>query len=343
MTIFDLIKSQELTAYWDDLAQDRDPYMGEELFPNEKKLGLDLKWIKGSKGLPIVLKTSAFDVKAIPRDRVGFDKMASSMPFFKESTGIDEELRQQLNMVLETGNAAYIDAVVNKVFDDEVRLLEGASAARERMRMMALTTGVVALAANGQSFYYDYDVTHKSTVIVSWATVATATPIDDIRVALDEVEDDTGVRPTRAMCTRKTWGYLLKNNVIKNNVYVLTNGIGTLNDARLKSYIMDELELEVVINDKRYIDETGATQKYCPDDTFVMFPSGKLGSTWFGTTPEESDLMSSNVANVSITDTGVAVTTIQNSDPVGVDTKVTMICLPSFEAANHVYILDVAV
>ena len=29
-----------------------------------------------------------------------------------------------------------------------------------------------------------------------------------------------------------------------------------MNDARLKTYLMDELELEVVINDKRYKDET---------------------------------------------------------------------------------------
>ena len=39
-----------------------------------------------------------------------------------------------------------------------------------------------------------------------------------------------------------------------------------------------------------------------------MYPDGNLGKTWFGTTPEESDLMASAVANVRITDTGVAVT-----------------------------------
>ena len=65
-----------------------------------------------------------------------------------------------------------------------------------------------------------------------------------------------------------------------------------------------------------------------------------LGKTWFGTTPAESDLMSGSVANVSITDTGVAVTTVQKADPVQVETIVSMICLPSFEAADQVYILD---
>ena len=71
-----------------------------------------------------------------------------------------------------------------------------------------------------------------------------------------------------------------------------------------------------------------------------MFPSGTLGTSWFGTTPEQSDLMTGNAANVTITDTGVAVTTTKETDPVNVDTKVSMIFLPSFEAADQVYILD---
>ena len=77
-----------------------------------------------------------------------------------------------------------------------------------------------------------------------------------------------------------------------------------------------------------------------PDDTFVLFPSGSIGNTWFGTTPAESDLMGGSAANVSVTDTGVAVTTAQKVDPVQVETIVSQICLPSFEAADQVYIMD---
>ena len=51
--------------------------------------------------------------------------------------------------------------------------------------------------------------------------------------------------------------------------------------------------------------------------------------------------MSGTADNVAITDTGVAVTTMKKSDPVNVETKVTMICLPSFETADSVFLLDV--
>ncbi len=343
MTIFDLVKAPELTSYWEEHRQDMPPYLGEELFPADKKLGLKLDWIKGANGLPVVLKPSAFDVGAVPRPRIGFDKLSAEMPFFKESTYIDEELRQQLNMVMETGNQAYIDAVMNRVFADEMHLLEGARARREQMRMMALTTGAIAITANGQAYNYDYGIPegHKSEVTTSWSTT-TSDPIEDMRKAMDKIEDDTGVRPTRGVCTRKTWGYLRVNEKIIKSIFVLSNGqVSALSDARLSQYLMDELGLELIVYGKRYKNDAGTATQFVPDDTVVLFPEGTLGNTWFGTTPEESDLMGTGAANVSITDTGVAVTTVQKTDPVNVETKVTMICLPSFESADSVYILDV--
>lgn len=340
MTIFDIMQSNELAAYWNELTADEAPYPGEELFPDNKKRGLSLKWIKGSKGLPVVLKTSAFDVHAIPRPRIGFEKLMADMPYFKESTYIDEELRQELHMVLETGNQAYIDSVMNKVFDDETRLLRGARATRERMRMMALTTGVVSMANNGQNFSFDYGVTHKGNAAVAWSDHSGSDPIEDIRKAKEEVQDDTGAVITRAMCDGKTWRNLRNNDNIKKAIFVLSGGVGTLSDNKLREYLMDELDIDVVVNDKRYVDENGTATKFMPDDTFVMFPDGDLGYTWMGTTPAESDLMTGSAANVSIVDTGVAITTVQKVDPVNVETIVSMICLPSFEAADQVYILD---
>lgn len=341
MTIFDLMVSSELVAYWETLVKDEAPYPCEELFPDDKKRGISLKWLKGAKGLPIVLKTSAFDVHAIPRPRIGFEKLAADMPYFKESTYIDEELRQELNMVLETNNQAYIDSVMDKIFDDETRLLRGARASRERMRMMALTTGVVSMAANGQLFTFDYGVTHKGNAAVDWSDHANSDPIEDIRIAKEAIEDETGATITRAMCDGKTWRHLRNNERIKKSIFVLTNGVGDLTDQRLRDFIAEQLDgLEIHVNKKRYKDENEQTLPFMPEDTFVMFPDGALGKTWFGTTPAESDLMAGNAANVTITDTGVAVTTTQHVDPVQVETIVSMICLPSFECADQVYILD---
>lgn len=341
-TIFDFVNANETVSYWETLSKDRPPYLGETLFPSQKKLGLDLKWIKGSAGLPVVLTPSAFDAAAKPRPRIGMDRLSTSMPFFKESMFIDEELRQQLNMVMETGNQAYIDAILNRIFNDNVVLLEGARARREQMRMMALTTGAITISANGQDYTYDYGMPadHKANAAASWDT-PTSDIGADILKGMDKIEDDTGVRPTRAVCDRQTWGYMLKNEIFKKSIYVLSQGQATLTDNVLKQHLMEAFDLEVLVYSKRYNNDAGKATKFIPDDTFVMFPSGNLGTSWFGTTPEESDLMGKSVANVAITDVGVAVTSIPKADPVNVETKVTQICMPSFEAADQVYVLDV--
>lgn len=342
MTIYDLITSPEIAAYWELKTQDRPPFLGEELFPNQKKLGLNLSWLKGSNGLSVVLKPSAFDAVAIPRPRIGFEKLSTEMPFFKESKYIDEELRQELNKVLDSNNQLYIDTIVRRIFDDEAELLEGAEVQRERMRMMMLTTGTISVEGNGQAYDYDYGMPedHSVNATVAWSN-PDATIIADIRKGIDKIVEDTGVTVTRALCSSKVFGYFRINKELKGTLLALSDGTGYLSDAKIKQYFKDELDIEIVTYDKKYRDEKETAQRFVSDDVFVMFPDGQLGNTWFGTTPEESDLMASEVANVTIVDTGVAVTTIEKADPVNVETKVTMICLPDFPTADQVYIIDV--
>lgn len=340
MTIFDLMTSQNIVAYWETLSNNRAPFYFESFFPADKKLGLDLSYIKGSSGLPVVLNVSAFDVKAVPRNRIGFDKMEAEMPFFKESMTISERLRQELNMVLQTGNQTYIDAIMNRIFNDTVRLLESAAVSRERMRSMAVVSGTVVMAANGQEYNYDYNVPVDHKFTETNFNTADFDICQYLIDCLDKIEGDTGVRPTRAVCSRSQMNKILHNNVLKKNIYVLTNGVGTINVQNATAYIEEQTGVKLEVYGKKYKDETGAVKAYVPDDVIAIFPDNDLGTTWFGTTPEESDLMSGTSANVTITDVGVAVTTMKREDPVNVETKVSMICLPSFEMADQVAIID---
>lgn len=342
-SIFDLVTSAEITAYWEMKTQDRAPYLGEELFPNEQQLSLEIRDIRGAKGLPVVLKPSAFDVAAIPRPRIGFDALRAQMPFFKESKYIDEELRQELNKVIDSNNTVFIDTIMRSIFDDEVELIEGAAAQRERMRMMALTTGQILIEGNGQLYEYDYMMPeeHKVTATTGWDD-ENADIIGDIRNGIEKISEDTGEDVARAVTSSKVLGLMRKNKAIRQTINSDTQPDAYISDDKLRQFLMDEFNLDVVTNNKKYVDEQGKTQRYVPEDVFVMFPAGNLGKTKFGMTPEQSDLLSSpTVANVTITDTGVAVTTSKKIDPVQVDTKVTQICLPSFPMAESVYIVDV--
>lgn len=340
-SIFDFVTANEMRAFWETNQAGEPPLLGETLFDTDQKLGLDLKWILGASGLPVVLAPSAFDVQAKPRARVGMSQMVANMPFFKESLYIDEELRQQLNIVLESGNQPYIDAIVRRIFNDNATLLKAARSRREMMRMSALTTGIITIAANGQSYDFNYGVpsNHQATVTKSWSD-PTADIAGDLVAGMDIIEDDTGTRPTRAVVDRKTWTQMLNNKGFINMIYVMASGLAKLTDADLKRHLMETYGVQVAVYTKKYTGDNGQPTSYVPANSLTLFPEGKLGTTWMGTTPEQSDLMSHKVANVAIVDGGVAITTIPKADPVNVETKVTMISLPSFEQANKVYQLD---
>lgn len=341
--IFDLVQAPNIATYWVEKANETEPFLGEELFPNDKQLGMKLSWLKGKSGSPVALRPSALDADVIPRGRKGFEELLDKMIFFKESYYIDEELRQELNMVNQMNNAQYRDVILNRVFDDTTDLIRGAAVRREIMRMQLLTTGAIKIAESGQDYDVDYGLpeNHKKTVATSWSDVATADPIDDIEQAIAVVVEDTGVRPGRAILNSKTFRNLRQNAAIKATILGNNGNAGQakLSKQSLLDYISEELGLDIVVYDKVYTDSEG-TSKFVPDNTFVLLPNTTLGKTWFGTTPEESDLMSGpNIANVSIVDGGVAITTTKKADPVNVETKVSMITLPSFEQADNIFIL----
>lgn len=345
-TIFDYFTSRALAAYYNTLISDRNmqPFLGDELFPAKKKMGLNLKWIKGAKGLSPSLSLSAFDADTIKKDRIGFEAVQTKMPFFKNSMSIDEELRQELLIAIEAGNSDYIDTILRNIFDDTTTLLDAAAVTRERMRMQLLSTGTIVLANNGQEYSYDYGLAEdqKYTPTTKW-TDTSSSPLDDIIKMQDVIENKGYARPRRAITSRKVLRLLMKNEGIKEAIYVMSNGKVTLTEASVRNYFRENANLDIAVYDKSYLDESGKAQRYLPEDLFILIPEGSLGNTYFGTTPEEADLRSGATdAEVVIVDTGVAITTTKITDPVSVTTKVSEIVLPSFEAADQIIIADVA-
>lgn len=51
--IFDLVDSKAMALYWNEIYSNSIPYLGTALFPDRKKLGLKLEFLKGFRSLPI--------------------------------------------------------------------------------------------------------------------------------------------------------------------------------------------------------------------------------------------------------------------------------------------------
>jgi len=338
--IYDLVTAQNVASYWTELNKNEQPMLGETLFPAQKQLGTNLEWIKGSNNQPVGIRLSNWDDKAIRRDMKGVDKYATEMPFFKESIYVDEKLRQQLNNFIDANKPEIVNQLLTKVFDRLTSLIASTSVTLERMRMEALTTGTITLSSNGQSYVYDYEVPagNKKTVTTSWDD-ANADIIGDINTWKTEMKAK-GVNITRAICNTTVIQGMLKNTAMKNAIYVFAGGTVNLTEANVRSFIEAQTGIRFAVYDNVWVDESDQVHKYVPDHTVVFIPDGTLGYTNFGTTPEESDLMNNLNAKVSIVNEAIAVTTSQMVDPVNVDTKVSMIALPSFEEADKVLIVD---
>ena len=341
MSIFELVTAANIAAYWLEKNVNEQPMLGETLFPYQREIGIKLDWIKGAKNQPVGLRLAAYDSKAIRRDRQGIAEYTTKMPFFKESIYIDEEMRQALNTLLQTNNNNMIRDIVAKIFEDEIALIKAAKITLERMRMELLSAGTITLASNGQAYAYDFGIpaSQKSTVSVSW-TDEDADIIKDVNDIVTAMKAK-GVNITKAICNNTVIEAMKKNKSIRNQIYVLAGGaIASISSAKALEFIKQETGVTFYSYDNVYVNEDESVSKYFPDNTVTFIPDGYLGKTHMGKTPEESDLQTLGTAKVSVVDNGVAVATYSMEDPVNVETKVSMVALPSFERADEVYILD---
>lgn len=355
MNIYDIFESKAIASYWTDVnANMKDPMIGTKYFPVSKQTGLSLAWIKGRNNLPVALQPAAFDTKAPLRDRIGVKELSTEMPFFREAMRIGEKDRQDIETLLAKGEQ-FAQPTIMRIFDDVTNLVEGAMVQAERMRMSLLYSGkigITATAENGRdiAYNYDYDVdgewaTNNNVELLTtskWtlANAATSDPINDLLDAVEKMAETKGVRPVEVLMNTTTFkGMIASESIAKAmNPLGATSMIVTRNTA--KQFIENETGLTITLYDKMFKDEQGVDQKYFPDGFATLLPAYALGNTWYGTTPEEFDLMSGTAnASVSVVNTGVAITTIKEPHPVNVQTVVSEIVLPSFERMDDIYVI----
>lgn len=344
-TIFDYVKSNEISAFYQESVQGQLPYLGATLFPARKQEGLELSWIKAAGGLPVALAPSAFDAKAPVRDRIGFKDIVTEMPFFRESMRIGEKDRQNIMTYLAANRSQAVRTLMARIYDDAATLVKGADVQPERMRMQLLSTGKIDIKANRVDYTYDYKLPAENTIELlttdRWST-ETSKPIQDLIEGMQAIEDSTGTKPTNAIMSTKTFGYLSQHASIRADLNPVGAANIILTDADVKAYLLNKLGLRVAVYNKKFVDEQGVKKNFFPDDIVSLFPDGELGNTYYGTTPEEADLQNGATdAEVTIVNTGVAVTTIKEPHPVNVKTVVSEIVLPSFERIDEVFIMKV--
>ena len=337
MNLIELIRPQNMVAYWDDSKANQQRYMGDWLFPHKKVVGLELSKVSGRAGLPVQLKASAFDTQPTYRDRIGVELKKTKLPFFRERMKIDEETRQQIMAI---SNDALLANYLGRIFDDVGNLRRGAKAQRERMAMELISTGHVKIEGNGVKLDYNYGMNKNQFVKPStaWTDTVNSNPLKDLSDWVDFAQTKYNVNMGYAIMTPKTFNLIKANENVIKSIYPNSINASSLfvTTQQVKDVIMAASGLTVLINKDAYADEVGGVSKqFFPDYKVTLIPQGGvLGNMIFGTTPEEAELYINprTRAYTSIVDTGVAIYTRLIDVPVNVETVVSQIVLPSFSA-----------
>lgn len=336
------------------------PYLGRSFFGTDKKMGLELKFIKGAKGLPVALKGANFDAKAPLRDAIGFKEISNSMPFFRESYMVTEQEEQDYMSYLNAQNAVMTNQVLREIMKKPLDLVLGADVVPERMiwQLLAPVDGVPKIDVvvdGGERYVIDYTsdagVAYKEKNFVElsgtnlWSAPATATPIQDLVDAQEQHEENHGERLTTFVMNKKTWKMLVNAEDTKKQIQgpiAYQQGM-MLKDADVKAYLASNYGITVLIYNKMYIGDDKAAHTFIPDGvvTAVASTANMLGTVWYGTTPEER---SGSLADgtLSIVNTGVAVYTYTTNHPINTHCVVSEIVLPSYENMDSVVVMKVA-
>lgn len=354
MLVNEVVNSASIALAATENASNQIPYLGLQWFPEKKKSGLDLKWIKTHKGLPISLKPSNFDALPTIRARGGLKTEKTQMAFFREQMIVTEEDAQEIDRIREE-NDPYLESALQSIYDDTNTLVEGAEVVPERMRMQLLETveghPSILVESDGVQYQYDYDpngeyaAEHYTKLLETamWSDTENSKPLNDLNNAR-KVLAKKGKIATYVLMNSNTFQYLLDNAQVKNSLLTqnLTANI-EITDDNVISVVKSRTKMIIVLYDKMYADEDGNEHYFYPDNKVTLLPSGALGSTWFGTTPEERTAAQMADVDVSMYGVGIAVATKTEYGPPAI-TSVTVseITLPSYEGMDSTFVIEVA-
>ena len=128
MRFEDIYKSNYVAGYITEAASNREPFMGEAFFPNDRTVGLSIDWLKQTLGVNVMLNVSNLDAQPKIRTREGFQTENTEMALFRESMHVRERDMLMLAMA-ENENNPYVRQAMAHAFDDVSKLVDAADIA----------------------------------------------------------------------------------------------------------------------------------------------------------------------------------------------------------------------
>lgn len=350
--VYDLLNAEVIGAYVENVSAQRalaEPFYGESLFPSRRTNKRDISYYKTQGKREIAIKPSAFDANAPLMPRGTVSKITESLPFFRMGDLFSEIDIEELNALLrQGGNESLIQSLQINIMGKPEKLYRSALIQLENMRWQLLTQAKIVINANAQdgqpvSYEYNFDADGSwagSNVTTlqgnkTWvdANLNTAFPLDDIASVAAKSDDVGGI-----YMNKNTFNALAKI-VRPQMVTKLLQGV-TVTSADIKNQVaVAGEEAPLTIYNKWFTNEMGKKKTYIPDGYVVFTPTGVVGETVLGPTPEElvgqTNAFDSNV----VLGNGVSLAQWVSPHPVKYNLAVSMLGMPICPRQDEVFVL----
>ncbi|MBD8037096.1 major capsid protein [Solibacillus sp. A46] len=327
-TVLNYLKQRKLT-----------PFVGEELFPENKYDTLEFEYLVGASNLPVAAKIHAFDTEA-EIGSIEAGNQALEAAYIKKKYQIKEK---DLIALQFPRTPQEQQMLVGRVFNLVERAVGDVRAEKEIMRMQALANGELSLPMEGGGeLKVNYNVPDDNKEALAGAATWDSPDADivgDITRAVNALDE----KPTRALTSTKIVSLILRNSKIIAALFGKDSGrVATLAD--LNAFMQSHGLPSIATYDSKYrvqnADGTYTTHRYFPENKFVMFGDVELGETLLGPTPEESRLLRQGNEDVQNIGKVIAMVYEEGLDPVSTWVKAAATAIPSFPEANNVFQLQ---
>lgn len=309
--------------------------LGDTLFPSRKTQSLELDQINAGSMTPVIASVSAFDSEAEIGSREA-SAQTLELALIKRKMQIKEKDLIALQNPRTPQEGEYLQG---RVYNDIDTLVQGVQARAEKMTMEMLSTGKITIKGNGLDANLDYSVDKKHQATLSGVESWTNDASDPIK-NLENWSDSLDVAPTRVLTSNKILRIFMRHPKVIAAIFGKDSG-RTIGMADLDSFMQAHGLPVIRTYDNKYKtqDKNGKyiSERYFPENSFVMMNDDLLGEKVWGPTPEEialtgaGDIESSMIGNVYA---GIYRSTI---DPVGTWTKASGLMIPSFAAVDEVF------
>jgi hypothetical protein len=286
-------------------------YRAQEFLPAVTVDDIEFEYIKGASQLPVMATIISWDSEAPigSKYRTG-ERVQGEIPAMKRKERISEkEIIRFLNPRRGTADQ---QTAVRAVYDIAARLTLSTLATVEWLGMQALSEDKLIYNEDGVIFQFDFGIDNRQQINLltgvdgagtdrtppfgpAWLNPdgtpnAAATPVTDLMVLCDEVEQRTGRRPARMVASKKAINSLLYSTQIKGYAYAqnapdrpLTPG--EVSDV-LNRYGLPTFSPYDAVMEKENPDGTRTQVRAMAENKAFLLPSTNVGNQLWGPTAE---------------------------------------------------------